>query len=155
MIDDYLKYISLKREEIGGHAICPFAKSFLDKVEIIESKDFWLDAIKCMNNKVHPMVYVIYGDKDKYNKEWLERVCNIHKKYSRDKDLWLIWDHPDQINEINGVKTNNKEYAILLIQKLSELNQYSKRLHKTNYYDFWDKDYYTKIVENRCNLLGE
>ena len=149
MIKDYLDYISIKRDEIGGHAICPFAKSFLDKVEIIKSRDFWGDAKKCMDNEKHPMLYLIYGDKDEYKKEWLERFCNIHKKYSRDKNLWLIWDHPYQINKINGIETNNKEYAILLIQKLSELNKYSDKLHNTNYYEFWDEKYYNKIVESR------
>lgn len=149
MIKDYIDYISLKRKELGGHAICPFAKSFLDKVQIIESKDFWVDAIKCMDNKDHPMLYLIYGDKDKYDTEWLKWFCDIHKQYSRNKDLWLIWDHPDQINKINEIETNNKEYAILLIQKLSELNEYSKRLHKTDYYKFWNNEYYNKIVKNR------
>lgn len=149
MIKDYINYISLKRKELGGHAICPFAKSFLDKVQIIESKDFWVDAIKCMDNKDHPMLYLIYGDKDKYDTEWLKWFCDIHKQYSRNKDLWLIWDHPDQINKINEIETNNKEYAILLIQKLSELNEYSKRLHKTDYYKFWNNEYYNKIVKNR------
>ena len=32
MIKGYIDYISLKRDELGGHAICPFAKSFLDKI---------------------------------------------------------------------------------------------------------------------------
>ncbi len=152
MINDYIDYISLKRDELGGHAICPFAKSFLDKVEMIESKDFWADAIRCMSNKKHPMVYIIYGDKDKYNKEWLKWFCDIHKKYSRSKDLWLIWDHPNKINKINGVETNNKEYAILLIQKLSELNKYSDKLHKTNYYSFWSEGYYDQILGDRTDL---
>lgn len=149
MIKDYIDYIALKRDELGGHAICPFAKSFLDKVQIIESNDFWVDAISCMNNEEHPMLYLIYGDKDKYDTEWLKSFCDTHEKYSRNKDLWLIWDHPDQINKINGIETNNKEYAILMIQQLSELNEYSKKLHKTNYYSFWDKEYYDQIVENR------
>jgi hypothetical protein len=95
------------------------------------------------------MLYLIYGDKDQYDVEWLESFCSTHEKYAKDKDLWLIWDHPNQINKINNIKTNNKEYAILLIQGLSELNKYSKRLHKTNYYSFWDKDYYNNIVKNR------
>ena len=155
MIDDYIKYISIKRDEIGGHAICPFAKSFLDKVEIIESNDFIKDAVRCMNNKIHPMVYIIYGNKNKYDKHWLEHFCNEYEEYCKQKDLWLIWDHPDQINKINEVETNNKEYAILLIQELSELLKYSKQLHKTNYYGFWSEDYYNKIVKKRCNLLNE
>ena len=45
MIDDYIKYISLKRKELGGHAICPFAKKFLDKTEIIKSDDLEPDAL--------------------------------------------------------------------------------------------------------------
>ena len=111
MIEDYIDYISLKRKELGGHAICPFAKSFLNKVEIIESTDFWGDAIRCMDNKEHPMLYLIYGDKDQYDVKWLESFCSTHEKYAKDKDLWLIWDHPNQINKINNVETNKKQIS--------------------------------------------
>jgi len=149
MIKDYIDYISLQRKELGGYAICPFAKSFLNKIKIIESTDFWKDAIRCMNNEKHPMLYLIYGDKDKYKKEWLEEFCNDHQELVKIKDLWLIWDHPDQINKINGIETNNKEYAILLMQKLSELNKYSDKLNNTDYYGFWDEKYYNKIVKSR------
>jgi hypothetical protein len=149
MIDDYIEYISLKRDELGGHAICPYAKAFLNKTEIIESNNFLKDAVKCMNNKSHPMLYIIYGNRYKYNTNWLDHFCKEYKDYSRSKDLWLIWDHPDQINSINGVQTNNKEYAILMIQGLSELNKYSLKLKKTNYYKFWEKKYYNQIVESR------
>ena len=149
MIEDYLDYISLKRDELGGHAICPFAKSLLNKVKIIESEDFWGDAVQCMNNEKHPVLYLIYGDKDKYDVDWLKRFCSIHEKYSKDKDLWIIWDHPNQINKINGIETNNKEYAILMIQGLSDINKYSDKLHNTNYYRFWSEEYYNDIVKSR------
>jgi len=149
MIKDYIEYISLKRKELGGHAICPFAKSFLNKVEIIESANFMRDAFECMQNKNHPMLYLIYGDPNQFDKNWLEEFCNDHQEFSKTKGLWLIWDHPDQINKINGIETNNKEYAILLIQGLDELNNYSKQLEKTNYYSFWNQEYYNKIVSSR------
>ena len=149
MIKDYIDYISLKRDELGGHAICPFAKSFLNKTQIIESKNFTEDAFRCIQNKKHPMLYLIYGDAKKFDKKWLEEFCEDNQQFAKIKDLWLIWDHPDQANEINGVKTNNNKYAVLLIQGLSELNKYSEKLHKTNYYGFWDKKYYDKIVKNR------
>ena len=51
MISDYIEYITLKRKELGGHAICPFAKKFLDKTEIIESEDMEEDAIKCLESE--------------------------------------------------------------------------------------------------------
>lgn len=149
MIKDYLDYISIKRDELGGHAICPFAKSFLNKIKIIESKNFLKDAFECMQNEVHPTLYLIYGSSKQFDKKWLDEFCEDHQEFARTKDLWLIWDHPDQINKINGIKTNNNEYAILFIQGLSELNKYSDKLKNTDYYRFWDEDYYNKVVKSR------
>ena len=120
MIKDYIDYISIKRKELGGHAICPFAKSFLNKTQIIESKNFMKDAFRCIQNEKHPMLYLIYGDAKKFDKKWLEEFCDDHQQFAKIKDLWLIWDHPDQINEINGVKTNNdKKNSILIIKNES------------------------------------
>ena len=149
MIDDYIKYITLKREELGGHAICPFAKKFLDKTEIIESTDLASDALKCLESKERPMLWMIYGCPEKFNKDWLAAFCDKHKQKAKAKDLWLIWDHPDQINKIGEVETNNKEYGIILIQPLKELNNYSDKLKKSDYYDHWDEEYYNTIVKSR------
>jgi len=146
---DYIKYVSLKREELGGHPICPFAKPFLDKTEIIESKNFMKDAFECIQNESHPILYLLYGDPKQFDRKWLEEFCNDYQQFAKMKDLWLIWDHPDQVNTINGIKTNNDKYAILFIQGLSELNKYSDSLAKTDYYSFWNKDYYEKIMEDR------
>ena len=154
MIKDYLDYISIKRDELGGHAICPFAKSFLNKIKIIESKNFLKDAFECMQNEVHPTLYLIYGSSKQFDKKWLDEFCEDHQEFARTKDLWLIWDHPDQINKINGIKTNNDEYAILFIQGLSELNKYSDKLKNTDYYRFWDEDYYNKVVKPLVTNLG-
>ena len=149
MIEDYIEYVSLKRKELGGHAICPFAKAFLDKIEIIESDDFFTDAKQSLNAEEHPVLYLIYGNPDKFTINWLDNFCTQHQESAQSKDLWLIWDHPEQINKINGIRTSNKEYAILFIQPLSELNKYSDKLKHTNYYGFWDKKYYNQIVESR------
>ena len=149
MIKDYIEYVSLKRKELGGHAICPFAKAFLDKIEIIESNDFFTDALKCLKAKKHPILYLIYGNPVKFTINWLNNFCAQHQESAKSKDLWLIWDHPDQINKINGIQTNNNDYANLFIQPLSELNKYSDKLEKTNYYSFWDKEYYNNIVKSR------
>ena len=34
--------------------------------------------------------------------------CEKNKDRAKSKDLWLIWDHPDQVNKIGEVSTNNK-----------------------------------------------
>ena len=92
---------------------------------------------------------MIYGSPVKFTINWLNNFCDQHQESAKSKDLWLIWDHPDQINKINGIQTNNNDYAILFIQPLSELNKYSDKLKKTDYYSFWDKEYYDKVVKGR------
>jgi hypothetical protein len=92
---------------------------------------------------------MVYGDSSSFTKDWLVSFCEKNKDKAKSKDLWLIWDHPDQVNRIGEVQTNNTEYAILLIQPLTELKQYSEKLKKTDYYSFWDKSYYKAIVEDR------
>ena len=149
MIDDYIKYITLKRDELGGHAICPFAKRFLDKTKIIESEDLAKDALECIDSDEQMMLWMVYGDSSSFTKDWLISFCEKNKDRAKSKDLWLIWDHPDQVNKIGEVQTNNTEYAILLIQPLTELKQYSEKLKKTDYYSFWGKGYYKAIVEDR------
>ncbi len=149
MMKDYIEYVSLKRKELGGHAICPFAKAFIDKIEIIESNDFFTDAQKCLKAKKHPVLYLIYGSPVKFTTNWLNNFCDQHQESAKSKDLWIIWDHPNQINKINDIQTNNKEYAILFIQPLSELKKYSDKLEGTSYYSFWGKEYYEKVVKGR------
>ena len=58
-----------------------------------------------------------------------------------------------RINKINGVQTNNNEYAILLIQKLDETKKFSKKLEqKTDYYSYWSAGYFEEIVKTRDSL---
>ena len=95
------------------------------------------------------MLWLIYGCPKKFTKEWLSSFCGKHKDKAKSRDLWLFWDHPDQINKIGDIETNNKEYGVILIQPLKELNKYSDKLKKSNYYDYWDEDYYNAIVKSR------
>jgi len=63
----------------------------------------------------------------------------------------LAPDHPDHYNEIGGVRTNNEDYAMILIQDRDDLRKHSEILKKTTYYNFWSDDYYKEIVKGREN----
>ena len=83
MIRDYIDYVSMKRKELGGHAICPFAKAFLSKMEIIESTDFFIDAKNCLDSEHRPMLWLIYGDKEKFTKNWLENFLQSISRFGK------------------------------------------------------------------------
>jgi len=152
MIEDYIDHVSEKRDEIGGHAICPYAKSFIKKTKLINSNNLMYSAFDCLKKENHPMLSVIYGDPVKHDDVWCNLFCSHYQSYANKKDLWLIWDHPNNKNNINGVRTNNTEYAIILIQRLGETKRLSDNLQKTNYYNFWDNKYFKEIVLERAKL---
>ena len=61
------------------------------------------------------------------------------------EDVVIFFDHPQDINEINGIKTNSG-MSLILVQRLSDVNEANEILKNTKYYDTWTKEYYEKIV---------
>ena len=47
------------------------------------------------------------------------------------------------------------EYSMMLIQKFSELQEASDKLHKAGYYDNWPKEYYNEVVKSRYKTYNK
>ena len=77
-------------------------------------------------------------------------VCPTHKKHCER----LTEQYPDMIflpdsekeTYINGVQTNNGKYKLILCQSKEKLLDARKQLAKTDYYTFWQPEYYEEIV---------
>jgi len=66
--------------------------------------------------------------------------------------LYILSDHPDII-EMNGpINVQQGTYVITYIQRIENLKKASENLHKTAYYDNWDKEVYKRIVLDRQEL---
>jgi hypothetical protein len=133
-ISKWIEYISIKRPEINGFPICPFASKA--KYEVITST--FIKGLKAGIELIK-------------NTDTQIVIVDIEENYlfrSMNDDLVCFYDHPDDNNEINGVRTNS-EMTLLLIQKLSDVNEANEILKNTKYYDTWSKEYYEKIVGSR------
>ena len=146
MIEKYLSYIKQPRAELDGHPICPYAKKYIEAIWVWKTNNM-LESVKkyVANFPINKKVVILISEPSKYRYEELESICNEFQT----KELWLAPDHPDHYNEIGGVKTNNEDYAMILIQDREELNKYSDMLQETSYYSFWSNEYYKEIVEDR------
>lgn len=142
-VEKWIKYISIKRPEINGFPICPFAKKA--KYEVIESTFY--AGLKSSLDIIHntdTQVVVIVLDEE-YTVKQLESLCEQYNKNLMAEDIVIFFDHPEDINEINGIKTNSG-MTLILVQRLSDLNEANEILKNTKYYDTWSKEYYEKIV---------
>jgi len=140
----WIKNVSELRPELGGFAICPFAKQA--KYEIIE----------CNADQIVPIdgydviIFVIelnltYEDVMK----WVDLYNKKHKEWK------FFEDCASYDTYINGIKTNNGEYNLIIGQPIEKLRKYREILAKTNYYNYWSKDYLNEILQDDLNLLNQ
>lgn len=145
-LNDYIDYISKKRDELGGHAICPYAKKYLNLVEIKHTHLIFDEALSILSNyPKDKKVVIVCSDDLSTSFNDLDKFCQLHQT----KELWLAADHPHRYSEINGVRTNNEHYAMILIQERKHLTDLSNKLKNTTYYDYWSEEYFREIVNDR------
>ena len=65
------------------------------------------------------------------------------------KDIVVLEDHPKIKEVIKGVSLSNGRYILLLAQRLSKLNRFSKQLTNTKYYKNWTKKHLADVVKWR------
>jgi hypothetical protein len=61
-------------------------------------------------------------------------------------DYVILEDHPAAPEYVNGIKMNFGLCGLLVIQKLSKLNNASDKLREQGYYDHWDQKALNEVV---------
>jgi len=77
------------------------------------------------------------------NYEELEELCKTLK--SLNPNFVFLPDHPHKPNYINGHETGNSVFPCIIVQTKQELDSARVALEKTDYYQYWDKDYLAEI----------
>ena len=62
-------------------------------------------------------------------------------------DIMLEWN--DDVENVNGVKMNFGKCIIILVQRLSKINEASHVLKEKGYYDVWSKENLDDVVNWR------
>ena len=67
----------------------------------------------------------------------------------------FIADHGKTKTYIQGIQTNNGKYNLVLCQSRNELTEAREKLAKTNYYDYWDKNYLEEVLEDDYRIIHD
>lgn len=65
------------------------------------------------------------------------------------QDIWVLFDHPEDVEEINGLRMNNGVYLLAMIQRLSKLTRASDQLEAEGYYKSWPDEEKRAMTEER------
>lgn len=135
VVEKWLDRISTKHSDIGGNRICPFAK--MPRVVTVEKLS--MENFIGIDNQL--TVYMENGIRSSYDE--LEELCRTLK--SLNPNYVFLPDHPQKPNYINGHETGNGVFPCIIVQTKQELDTARAALEKTDYYQYWDKDYLAEI----------
>lgn len=140
---NWIKEVSKIRTELKGFAICPFASTAKYKI------------IECSVEKIRPIedyqviIYIIEDNFDLYTVQSWVNFYNL--KYNG----WKFFEDCGSYDTyIQGIKTNNGKYNLILAQPTQKLRKLREFLAKTDYYNLWDDDYLQEILDDDYDIVN-
>ena len=137
-VREWIKHLSEKRGELGGHAICPYA--FSASVHIEERA---LNRVTLIKGAADVFVFIV-GDCSEA--AMLNKVSELNMTYP---DYMWLDDHKDDPTFIKGVQSNFGKDNLILCQKRDKLLEARENLHKTDYYSHWHQQMYERIIHGK------
>ena len=145
------EFVSIHNESLN-QIPCPYAKNALIKYietdsiaqSLADTKNNWTDDIE---------VVCLYTATENYTPWMLTKLVEIFNMEAMHKDLVALEDHPLNEEIINGAKMNFGLCSLVLVQRLSKLNNASNILKEKGYYKNWSKENLADVVNWRFDEL--
>jgi len=136
-IYEWIAEVSASREELGGFAVCPYASN--SKTLIVETP---IDDI--VPEAGHDVIIFIVEDfwRPEQVMKWVDHYNEKFPYYKFFEDL------SSRDTFINGIKTNNQKFNLILCQSKKKLNAIRKKLVETEYYSYWTEEYLKEILQD-------
>ena len=154
-IENWILSLTHNQESLSNLPICPYAKkAYINKrYQIVETEydTIDLDIEKSDLTKYQVIIFKL-KDYELYDIISLKQKTNNLNEQFNKSDIIILDNDPRDPFLINNVKTTYEGNYLWLIQSLSDLNDKSKELEKTNYYSHWTKEQLDEVVNWRTNI---
>ena len=161
-------FLEVPNKHLGGFPACPFAKkTWQDNKVVVEIKRKYkqykaeLNAhIKKLDFKVHEIL-IFCDPYFNYSLDEFQNIIDDYNEWYNKKDIFFMGFHPKNPaneEEQEFLVTPSGEmpqvesdlaYSMMLVQKFSQLQEASDKLHKSGYYKLWPRGYYQDVVVSR------
>jgi hypothetical protein len=137
-IEKWVEHISQPRSELGGFAVCPYAK----KAEY--------QVVKTDGSDIEPPPWdfelIIYKLPDDYNEQ---EVLDIATEYNKIyPEMVFLPDPKSRHTDVGGVRSNNGADNLILCQWRDNLESAREKLRGTKYYSYWNEEYLKEILSS-------
>jgi hypothetical protein len=148
-LNEWMLAIQIPREELGGLPICPYARQAIaQKLYDIRYTNVCDidDALSTVDIQTYAVTLIVVEDYISYTVDYLEKYTITLNETYRSKDFIILDNDPRSPMMVNGVITTFEHNYLWVVQSLSDLNQKSLDLQKTDYYSYWTKQQLDDVV---------
>ena len=146
-------FVEVPHPALGGFPPCPYARSArlkrsyevylgIDPYYDLKNRSRW-----GMGNK--EVIIYVYDPKEWNHTLFSASLHSANTEFLLRNDILALEDHPDDVENVNGVIMNQGTYALALDQSLSALNAKAKLVAKRGFYDTWPEDYLQTLFQHR------
>ena len=143
------EFVSVNNIGLNNWPPCPYARQ-----AVIDNKIAWCEFDSNLLNNLCSLEWdndydlcIIHTPN--VTSDYLSEQVKLANSFLMPKDIVCLEDHPDDIEEINGVVMNNGKYPIVFKQKLSNIQMFSESLKLKGYYDVWSEQNLEDVVNWR------
>jgi hypothetical protein len=138
---------------LGNWAPCPFARQarLQGTVGILIGREpyFDLESRAALGMQQYEVIIYAY-DPGEWTLEYFSpRLRSANRDFLLAANLIALEDHPKDVENVNGVIMNQGQYALSMVQSLSELDRRAQQIATKGFYHSWPEDYLQGLFENR------
>ena len=148
-----INFVEVPHPALGNFPPCPYARSarLKQSYEVYLGSDPYYDlknrARHGMGNK--EVIIYVYDPKEWSHELFAASINSANTEHLLRVDLLALEDHPNDVENVNGVIMNQGKYAMALVQSLSDLNEKAKLVAKKGFYDTWPEEYLELLFTHR------
>jgi hypothetical protein len=146
-------FVEVPHPALGGFPPCPFARQARMKrtFEVFLGSDPYYDLKNRARWGMGKWEVIIYAyDPAEWNhKLFSASIESANTEHLLRADILALEDHPDDVENVNGVIMNQGKYALALVQSLSDLNAKAKLMASKGFYHDWPEEYLQGLFHHR------
>ena len=146
-------FVEVPHPSLGGWPPCPFARQarLNQTIQVLTGADPYFD----LRNRArwgmgaYEVIVYAYDPTEWPYERFHTAVEDANREFLLSRDILALEDHPDSVEDVNGVIMNQGKYALVLVQSLSKLNVAAKQMASKGFYHAWPEEYLTELFKHR------
>jgi hypothetical protein len=148
-----VNFVEVPHPALGGWPPCPYARSA--RMKKTYDVRIGVDPYYDLKNQARwgmgdrEVIIYVYDPVAWPYEIFSGSLKNANHEHLLKADIIALEDHPADVEMVNGVCMNQGQYALALVQSLSDLNTKAKLMAEKGFYHNWPEEYLTGLFEHR------